>query len=359
VFSGVEVDTLEWDFLSMTAGIFKKRFKESIEKPLQLLLNDFNRNTRVAMHSMLQASILGLISGLTNYYKFMFTSAQQTKMNVRENYGSFTSRQVCFIYFQSVSKIRKSCLAIIDEDRTAPFIISRRSMEEMEATFTGPAFAPQLSTLRRAQPGLTFPLLVCWKITELAPTCCPDTFLEPEIIDCISEPGLSDIPSSISNEPKTDDVQSKNKAYSNAGLDDKNLLFVSSLMAKPDLHRYINETCATCESSGIEKLQKCSRCGVARYCGREHQVEHWSIHKKHCKRLKAFAILKSDAELCPYLGKVCALCKDPDGGDDKNLEKCTRCNVAYYCGKDHQVEHWSVHKKHCKRLCDLNKFLSL
>jgi hypothetical protein len=100
----------------MTAGIFKKRFKESIEKPLQLLLNDFNRNTRVAMHSMLQASILGLISGLTNYYKFMFTSAQQTKMNVRENYGSFTSRQVCFIYFQSVSKIRKSCLAIIDED---------------------------------------------------------------------------------------------------------------------------------------------------------------------------------------------------------------------------------------------------
>ena len=101
---------------------------------------------------------------------------------------------------------------------------------------------------------------------------------------------------------------------------------------------------------------KCSRCGVARYCGREHQVEHWSIHRKHCERLRFFAILKSDAELCPYLGKVCALCKDPDGGDDdKILEQCTRCNVAYYCGKDHQVEHWSVHKKHCKRLCDLKK----
>jgi hypothetical protein len=194
VFSGVSVYIIEWDFLSMTADIFKKRFKESIQKPLQLLLNEFNRNPRVAMQSLLQASILGLISGLADYYKKLLSnSAEQTKMNLREHYGSSTSRQVCFIDFRSVSKIRKACLAIIDNDRSAPTLLSRRSLDEMESTFTGPAFVSQLSTLRRAQPGFTFPVLVCWKIAELAPTNCPDTFLEPKIVKLNSEAGLSDI----------------------------------------------------------------------------------------------------------------------------------------------------------------------
>jgi hypothetical protein len=345
-YSDVAVDIMEWDFLSMTVGIFKKRFKESIVEPLRLLLNEFNRNPRVAIQSLLQASILGLISGLAQYYKVILSnSAKQTRMNIRENYGSSTSRQVCFIHFQSVTKIRKACLAIVEKDPSAPFIVSRRSLDEMESTFTGRAFAPQLTTLRRAQPGFSFPLLVCWKIAELAPTNCPDTFLEPKIVNHISEASMCAISSSIS----TEDLDGKKSLYLNA-----------LMMAKPDLSPYIDETCATCASSGIERLIKCPLCCVARYCGKEHQVEHWSIHKKHCKRLRFIATLKSDAELYPYLGKVCALCKDPGGGSSgsekkKKLEKCTRCNVAYYCGRDHQVEHWSVHKYHCKRLQDIKE----
>ena len=219
---------MEWDFSSMTVDIFKERFKESIEKPLRLLLNELNRNPRVVMQALLHASIRGLVSGLANYYKVMLsTSAQQRMMSVGDHYGPSTSRPVCFICFQSISKIRRTCLTIIDKDRTATFVLSRKSFDEIEELFADPAYAPLLSTLRQAQPGLTFPLLVCWRITELMPTDCPDTIFQPRIVNYISEAGLSDIPPSISNEPKIDDVQSKNKAYINARLDDKNFLFGS------------------------------------------------------------------------------------------------------------------------------------
>lgn len=35
-----------------------------------------------------------------------------------------------------------------------------------------------------------------------------------------------------------------------------------------------------------EKLKICSRCNVAKYCSRKHQVEHWKAHKPECKKLK-------------------------------------------------------------------------
>ena len=234
-FSGVAFDILEWDFLSMTVDIFKKRFKEYIEKPLRLLLDEFNRNPRVVMQALLHASIRGLVSGLANYYKVMLsTSAQQRMLSVGAHFGPSTSRPVCFICFQSVSKIRKTCLTIIDKDRTATFVLSRKGFDEIEELFADPAYEPLLSTLRRAQPGLTFPLLVIWRIAELMPSDCPDTIFQPRIVNYNSDAGLSDIPSSISNEIKTNNVQSKNKAYINAGLNDKNILFGSALMAKPD-----------------------------------------------------------------------------------------------------------------------------
>lgn len=36
----------------------------------------------------------------------------------------------------------------------------------------------------------------------------------------------------------------------------------------------------------MARLDRCGRCNVARYCGRAHQVEHWRVHKHHCKRIR-------------------------------------------------------------------------
>ena len=33
-----------------------------------------------------------------------------------------------------------------------------------------------------------------------------------------------------------------------------------------------------------ENFQVCARCKVAKYCSREHQVEHWIFHKLECNK---------------------------------------------------------------------------
>jgi Ankyrin repeats (many copies)/MYND finger len=40
---------------------------------------------------------------------------------------------------------------------------------------------------------------------------------------------------------------------------------------------------------------------------------------------------------------TCALCRV------KCDLRCIRCQKVYYCGKEHQTEHWKVHKKTCKK----------
>jgi hypothetical protein len=39
-------------------------------------------------------------------------------------------------------------------------------------------------------------------------------------------------------------------------------------------------------------------------------------------------------------------CCETCGG--KAVAKCTRCNAAFYCGRECQIEHWKVHKKVCR-----------
>ncbi|CAB9520699.1 expressed unknown protein [Seminavis robusta] len=270
-FSGVTVKVAEWDFRSMTAETFKQRFEVSIQKPLQDLLNNFKRNPIVEMPRSLQMSLLGLIRGIAQFYKYILSrSDTQVNLNLRQMFGPQTSRQVCFLYFQSMNRIRKVCLSIIDTNRSRePFTVRPRSLEDMEETFFGPAFACQRSTMRRgAMPGVSFPVLVCWKIMELVPTNCPDTFLEPKIVRLQTEEELRMCPTS-------------------AGMNtNRKTRFYAALAKDPDLAPYKAETCALCEGSGVEeKPRPCSRCRVARYCCKEHQVEHWPLHKKHCKRL--------------------------------------------------------------------------
>ena len=37
----------------------------------------------------------------------------------------------------------------------------------------------------------------------------------------------------------------------------------------------------------------------------------------------------------------CALCHSPAN------QRCTGCHVTFYCGKEHQKQHWKKHKNHC------------
>lgn len=42
-----------------------------------------------------------------------------------------------------------------------------------------------------------------------------------------------------------------------------------------------NQGCSTCNKKP-EKIYKCAKCGVAKYCSKECQIEDWKIHKVNC-----------------------------------------------------------------------------
>ena len=47
------------------------------------------------------------------------------------------------------------------------------------------------------------------------------------------------------------------------------------------------DACANCGVSGKGiKLNSCSRCKAAKYCGKACQTEHWKVHKKTCEAAK-------------------------------------------------------------------------
>jgi ribosomal protein L31 len=43
-------------------------------------------------------------------------------------------------------------------------------------------------------------------------------------------------------------------------------------------------------------------------------------------------------------GMLCDMCKRSDA---TKLSICSACHMAYYCSKDCQRRHWSIHKKKC------------
>lgn len=260
---------LEWDFKSMTLERFKNVFKISITQPLQSLLNELNTNSKAELPPMLKAAILGLIYGLAEFWKHDMLLRNETVIkHLRKLFGSNTSRQVLFLHFESVKKIRKYCTSIINCNKGViePLFIRTRSFEEIESDFSGLDYK-SLSILRQSVPGYSFPLLICWKISELVPSNCPDAFIESSIVPLTPEPTLKGYDSS----PIICDV--------------KKTRFLDLLVSSDDaFSSYTNENCVVCASS-VQKLRFCGRCKVALYCSKEHQTEHWSTHKHHCKRL--------------------------------------------------------------------------
>lgn len=51
----------------------------------------------------------------------------------------------------------------------------------------------------------------------------------------------------------------------------------------------------------------------------------------------------------------CAVC----GKADNDMKRCARCHQVYYCGRDCQVKHWSVHKQSCNALNQSTQSLNM
>ncbi|XP_043460912.1 uncharacterized protein LOC122497706 isoform X1 [Leptopilina heterotoma] len=129
------------------------------------------------------------------------------------------------------------------------------------------------------------------------------------------------------------------------------------------------------------RLKRCTRCKMVFYCGKEHQKEHWPIHKEFChvatKLLQKFGgsnlfeRMKTDQQtridwknclvdffeselkrkLIPYekslifFPKLCAICYE---SDPKCLMFCYNCPHACFCKKHYQNESHQSHYDDCQ-----------
>ena len=285
--TGETVRIANWDFCKMSADEFKKNFKSQIANPLKKLLNEFNQDPYVQMPEPLKESMLGIIRGLMNFFEHMASRpGMQKGWNLSAEVGhQATNPTVVLIHFQSVGYLKKICLSIISniaaDKPVKPFNIMFRSVDEVKGIFSKEAsFAHQMIRVSTgAVPGM-FPLLISLKIKELVSTPLPDTFMETKVMYLCTGEELARAST------ETPDVSRKS-------------IFRDSLLADESLHIYVDEVCALCGSSGVQRLGKCDLCKVARYCGRAHQKEHWSVHKHHCARildLKKEAAIRAEAE---------------------------------------------------------------
>eukprot|EP01070_Trichotokara_eunicae_P006086 Trichotokara_eunicae@DN4822_c0_g1_i2.p2 len=56
---------------------------------------------------------------------------------------------------------------------------------------------------------------------------------------------------------------------------------------------------------------------------------------------KLFDCLEVPGRRHPGVSGKCEIC----GNESHSF--CTRCSCAYYCGVEHQTEHWPLHKQEC------------
>ena len=283
--------TIEWDLKTLDADSFKKKFEEEIMKPVEEVIKKSKTTPGVQLPAELHASMLGLTSALAGRLSVAMESAtSQMMLDVHNTYGSPDNSSVMFVQYHSIKSIRELGLSIVDVQCKcmSPVLSIALPLEGADMYLQGSSFAPQRSTVRLAERGISFPLLFFWKISELVPTNCPDTFVSVKIIPLFSPSELRQYPEPVIEEGQLE------AEFMKAMHEDESLhpyaadaQFKKAMYKDESLRPYIYKTCMVCSNSGVQKLFKCARCGVAYYCGKDHQFEHWSVHKYHCKKLRA------------------------------------------------------------------------
>ena len=84
----------------------------------------------------------------------------------------------------------------------------------------------------------------------------------------------------MDNDSSSNDVNTKED--SSSGADDGLSNGLSSMNIASSSSKKKKNTCLYCLKE-VEGLQGCSRCGTARYCGKECQLKHWPAHKNSCR----------------------------------------------------------------------------
>ena len=103
----------EWDFRSMNAQEFKKRFEYRLAKPVSELLAQFRANPNVTMPVQLQASIVGIVSAFAEFISVILSHSDSQKQTTEPLSLVYPENIVGLLEFDSVQSFRKACLDIV------------------------------------------------------------------------------------------------------------------------------------------------------------------------------------------------------------------------------------------------------
>ena len=138
--------------------------------------------------------------------------------------------------------------------------------------------------------------------------------------------------------------------------------------------------CSSCGISAPDKMKFCSKCDLARYCSRKCQIKDWetshrlSCHEivslrhsilrvsEECEDQKVLLTMKSRGDLrvkrallgARHFPNYCSNCviNVPD-------KVCSKCEVARYCSRECQIEHWkTTHRIFCPEMVSVKNTLS-
>ena len=86
------------------------------------------------------------------------------------------------------------------------------------------------------------------------------------------------------------------------------------------VEKELNKVCFIC-GSGAGRITKCGECMSVYYCSKQHQVEHWPIHKSMCAEVKRKRERQQMIEEAQTMADEKEAKKKEDEKIEKNLKK--------------------------------------
>jgi hypothetical protein len=150
----------------------------------------------------------------------------------------------------------------------------------------------------------------------------------------------------------------------------------SALMDPTKRAQFIDRSCHNCFKVDTTMF-KCGICHKVRYCSRECQKAHWSLHKAKCDRggepaspassqrrdesvssasstlshaiVQQHVPVRCNAPASRSGLDTCHFCAKPQAQIAERLKRCDRCRSVAYCSVECQRGDWSAHKKECAK----------